>query len=189
MLEQLDRGGNPTINPFINPDGENLFNSRQPADDVANYLDAWSAILQNAGGYTPEQARAAALQVLPDILHYDGTKPATYPNGRVPTDDVYSLRFAWLTNGKVRPAASSPTTTCWPISPTSARPTPSRPDGFSGRRRGRSRRRPGGPPENQNPELTRARRRTGNRRDEGETVPARHCRWLRRRSPWNTSST
>ena len=109
VLEQLDRGGNPTINPFINPDGEkNLFNSRQPADDVANYLDAWSAILQNAGGYTPEQARAAALQVLPDILHYDGTKPATYPNGRVPTDDVYSLRFAWLTNGKVPPAGLKP---------------------------------------------------------------------------------
>ena len=54
-LEQLDRGGNPTINPFINPDGEkNLFNSRQPADDVANYLEPWSKILENAGGYTPE---------------------------------------------------------------------------------------------------------------------------------------
>ena len=40
VLEQMDRGGNPTINPFINPDGEkNLFNSRQPADDVANYWD------------------------------------------------------------------------------------------------------------------------------------------------------
>jgi len=35
-LEQLDRGGNPTINPVSNPDGEkDLFNSRQPADDVA----------------------------------------------------------------------------------------------------------------------------------------------------------
>jgi hypothetical protein len=109
VLEQLDRGGNPTINPFINPDGEkNLFNSRQPADDVANYLEPWSAILQNAGGYTPEQAKAAALQVLPDILHYDRTQPATYPNGRVPTDDVYSLRFAWLTNGKVPPSGLKP---------------------------------------------------------------------------------
>ena len=124
-LEQMDRGGNPTINPFINPDGEkNLYNSRQPADDVANYLEPWSAILQNAGGYSPEQAKAAALQVLPDILHYDRTQPATYPNGRVLTDDVYSLRFAWLTNGKVRRPASSRTTTCWPSSPTSARPTP-----------------------------------------------------------------
>jgi hypothetical protein len=108
-LEQLDRGGNPTINPFINPDGEkNLFNSRQPADDVASYLEPWSAILQNAGGYTPEQARAAALQVLPDILHYDRTQPATYPNGRVTTDDVYSIRFAWLTNGKVPPSGLKP---------------------------------------------------------------------------------
>jgi hypothetical protein len=108
-LEQLDRGGNPTINPFINPDGEkNLYNSRQPADDVANYLEPWSKILQNAGGYTPDQAKAAALQVLPDILHYDRTQPATYPNGRVMTDDVYSIRFAWLTNGKVPPSGLKP---------------------------------------------------------------------------------
>ena len=106
---QMDRGGNPTINPFINPDGEkNLFNSRQPADDVANYLEPWTQILQNAGGYSPEQAKAAALQVLPDILHYDRTRPAAYPNGRATTDDVYSLRFAWLTNGKVPPSGLKP---------------------------------------------------------------------------------
>ncbi len=50
-LVQMDRGGHPTINPFINPDGEkNLYNSRQPADDVANYLGPWSTILEN-GGY------------------------------------------------------------------------------------------------------------------------------------------
>jgi Domain of unknown function (DUF4331) len=109
ILVTMDRGGNPTINPFINPDGEkNLFNTRQPVDDVANYLGPWSKILENAGGYTPEAARAAALQVLPDILHYDRTKPATYPNGRVLTDDVYSLRFAWLTNGKVPPSGLKP---------------------------------------------------------------------------------
>jgi len=107
--EQMDRGGNPTINPFINPDGQkNLFNSRQPADDVANYLEPWTAILENAGGYPPEQARAAALQVLPDILHFDRTGPATYPNGRVLTDDVYSIRFAWLSNGKIPPAGLKP---------------------------------------------------------------------------------
>jgi hypothetical protein len=59
-------------------------------------------------GSDAEAARAAALQVLPDILHYDRTKPAAYPNGRVPTDDVYSLRFAWLTNGKVPPTGLKP---------------------------------------------------------------------------------
>ena len=107
-LEQLDRGGHPTINPFINPDGEkNLYNSRQPADDVANYLGPWSKILEN-NGYSPGEARAAALEVLPDILRYDRTRPATYPNGRIPTDDVYSMRFAWLSHGKIPPAGLKP---------------------------------------------------------------------------------
>jgi hypothetical protein len=27
--------------------------------------------------------------------------PAAYPSGRVLTDDVYSMRFAWLTRGRV----------------------------------------------------------------------------------------
>ena len=49
-LTQMDRGGNPTINAFINPDGEkDLYNSRQPADDVANSLGPWSKILENNG--------------------------------------------------------------------------------------------------------------------------------------------
>jgi len=108
MLVPMDRGGNPTINPFINPDGEkNLYNSRQPADDVANYLGPWSRLLENSG-YPPDEAKAAAMQVLPDILRYDRTKPATYPNGRVLTDDVYSMRFAWLTHGKVPPTGLRP---------------------------------------------------------------------------------
>jgi len=124
-LEQLDRGGNPTINPFINPDGEkNLFNSRQPADDVANYLEPWSKILQNAGGYSPDQAKAAALMVLPDILHYDRTKPATYPNGRVLTDDVYSIRFAWLSNGKIPPSGLKPHDDLLPGFPYTGPPNP-----------------------------------------------------------------
>ena len=107
-LVQMDRGGNPTINPFINPDGEkDLYNSRQPADDVANYLGPWSQILENSG-YPPEQARQAALTVLPDTLRYDRTKPAAYPNGRGPTDDVYSMRFAWLSHGKVPPTGLKP---------------------------------------------------------------------------------
>ncbi len=108
MLTQMDRGGNPTINPFVNPDGEkDLYNSRQPADDVANYLTPWSKLLEN-GGYPPDEARQAALVVLPDILRYDRTQPAAYPNGRVLTDDVYSMRFAWLSHGKVPPTGLKP---------------------------------------------------------------------------------
>src|ERR1700727_2353699 len=126
-LVQMDRGGHPTLNPFINPDGEkNLYNSRQPADDVANYLGPWSEILQNAGGYTPEQARPAALQVLPDILHFDHTKPPTSPNGRIPPRRGYSLRFAWLTNGKVPPAGLKPHDDLLPHFPYLGPPNPSR---------------------------------------------------------------
>ncbi len=86
---------------------ENNVDSIQPADDVANYLGPWSKILEN-GGYPPDEARTAALTVLPDILRYDRTKPATYPNGRILTDDVYSMRFAWLTHGKVGPTGLKP---------------------------------------------------------------------------------
>ena len=108
MLTQMDRGGNPTINPFINPDGEkDLYNSRQPDGDIANYLTPWSKLLEN-GGYPPDEARQAALMVLPDILLYDRAKPAAYPNGRVLTDDVYSMRFGWLSHGKVPPTGLKP---------------------------------------------------------------------------------
>jgi hypothetical protein len=107
-LVQVDRGGHPTINPFINPnDVKDQFNARQPADDVANYLQPWSKLLQDSG-YTPDQATSAARIVLPDILRYDRTQPAAYPNGRAIADDVFSARFAWLTNGKVPPDGLRP---------------------------------------------------------------------------------
>jgi uncharacterized protein DUF4331 len=107
-LVQVDRGGHPTINPFINPnDGKDQFNARQPADDVANYLRSWSRLLE-ASGYSPDEATAAARIVLPDILRYDRARPAAYPNGRTLTDDVFSARFAWLTNGKVGPDGLKP---------------------------------------------------------------------------------
>jgi uncharacterized membrane protein len=101
VLVPVDRGGHPTINPFINPnDVKDQFNVRQPADDVANYLQPWSKVLED-NGYTPDEAVAAARIVLPDILRYDRYRPAAYPNGRAVTDDAFSARFAWLTNGKV----------------------------------------------------------------------------------------
>jgi hypothetical protein len=123
-LEQMDRGGNPSINPFITPDGEkHLFNSRQPADDVANYLDPWSKVLKN-GGYSPEEAKEAALRFLPDILRYDRTKPVSYPNGRKLIDDVYSYRFAWLTRGKVPPTGLKPHDDLLPRFPYLGQPNP-----------------------------------------------------------------
>ncbi|MFD3925454.1 DUF4331 family protein [Streptomyces sp. NPDC058614] len=101
VLVQVDRGGHPTINPFINPEyAKDAYNAGHPADDVATYLAPWSKILQG-NGYPPAEASAAAATVLPDVLHYDRGRPAVYPNGRGLTDDVFSARMAFLTNGKV----------------------------------------------------------------------------------------
>ena len=102
MLVQVDRGGHPSMNPIINPeDAKDEYNTRHPADDVANYLQPWSKLLQDRGGYSADEATAAARTVLPDILSYNRAQPATYPNGRIPTNDVFSARMAFLTNGKV----------------------------------------------------------------------------------------
>jgi hypothetical protein len=38
---------------------------------------------------------------LPDLLHYNRGRPPHYPNGRVLTDDVYDMRMAFLTYGRV----------------------------------------------------------------------------------------
>jgi Domain of unknown function (DUF4331) len=108
-LLQVDRGGHPTINPFVNPNNvKNTYNLGQPVDDLANYLGPWSKFLQDNGGYSPEAADKAARIVLPDILRYDRSRPAAYPNGRAITDDVFSLRFAWMSDGKIPPQGLKP---------------------------------------------------------------------------------
>jgi Domain of unknown function (DUF4331) len=99
-LEQIDRIGNPSFNPFFIEELKNQFNAGHPAEDVANYLEPWSKLLESRG-YPPTEARDTVLTVLPDILHYDRNRPAHYPNGRVLTDDVYDMRMAFLTHGKV----------------------------------------------------------------------------------------
>jgi hypothetical protein len=101
-IVQVDRGGHPTINPFVSPNNtKNEYNRRQPVDDVANYLEIWSQFLQDNGGYPAEEARRAALVVLPDILRYDRNRPVAYPNGRSLTGDAFSARFAWMSNGRI----------------------------------------------------------------------------------------
>ncbi|WP_329242118.1 DUF4331 domain-containing protein [Streptomyces sp. NBC_01478] len=100
-LVQVDRGGHPTINPFINPEyAKDAYNTGHPTDDVANYLEPWTKILEG-NGYPSAEARAAAATVLPDLLRYDRRLPAAYPNGRALTDDVFIARMAFLTNGKI----------------------------------------------------------------------------------------
>ena len=108
MLVQVERDGHPSINPLMTPnDAKDEYNARQPVDDVKNYLKTWSEILQDHG-YPPDEATAAVLTILPDILRYDSTRPAAYPNGRLLTDDPFSAAMAFLTYGQVTSSGLRP---------------------------------------------------------------------------------
>jgi hypothetical protein len=108
MLVPMDRGGNPSFNPILNPDDiKDEFNATDPVDDVKNYLQPLAETLQRHG-YSPDEATAAALTLLPDILHYDRTRPAHYPNGRVMTDDVFSARMIFMVHGQATPQSVGP---------------------------------------------------------------------------------
>ena len=99
-LVQVDRYGNPSFNPFFVDELKNAFDAGHPADDVANFLEPWQKLLESRG-YPPAVARDTVLTVLPDVMHFDRTRPAHYPNGRVLNDDVYDIRMAFLTYGRV----------------------------------------------------------------------------------------
>jgi len=107
-LVQMDREGNPSFNPILNPNGvKDEFNATDPVDDVKNHLQPLSETLQHHG-YSPDEAKDAALTLLPDILHYDRTRPAHYPNGRVVTDDVFSARMIFMVHGQAGPQGIGP---------------------------------------------------------------------------------
>ena len=100
MLVPMDREGNPSFNPILNAnDIKDESNATDPVDDVKNHLQPLSETLQRHG-YPADEAEAAARTLLPDILHYDRTRPAHYPNGRVPTDDVFSARMIFMVYGQ-----------------------------------------------------------------------------------------
>jgi uncharacterized protein DUF4331 len=99
-LVQLDRYGNPSFIPFFVDELKDKFNAGHPADDVADFLEPWSKLLESRG-YPSGVAEETALTVLPDVMHYNRTRPAHYPNGRVLTDDIYDIRMQFLTYGRV----------------------------------------------------------------------------------------
>jgi len=98
---QADRGARTNQTPFLAGEQNAAYLAAEPADD-ARFVPVFAHALEHAGGYTPEEATRVAGTMLPDILHYDPTRPASYPdNGRALTDDVVDLFLPLLTNGKV----------------------------------------------------------------------------------------
>ena len=98
---QADRGARPNQTPFLAGEQNAAYLAGEPADD-ARFVSVFAHALEHAGGYTPEEARRVAETLLPDLLRYDPTRPASFPgNGRALTNDVSDAFLAILTNGKV----------------------------------------------------------------------------------------
>jgi hypothetical protein len=93
---QAERGALASQSVFLPGDEKAAYQAGQPADD-ARFISVFAHSLEHTGGYTPEEARRAAVILLPDILPYDPSKPASYPaNGRTLTDDAIDVFFAFL---------------------------------------------------------------------------------------------
>lgn len=98
---QADRGARPNQTPFLSGDHNDAYLAGEPADD-ARFVPVFAHSLEHTGGYTTDEATRVAAKLLPDILHYDPKRPASFPdNGRALNDDVSDLFLAILTNGKV----------------------------------------------------------------------------------------
>ena len=98
---QADRGALASQSVFLPGDEKAAYQAGQPADD-ARFIPVFAHSLEHTGGYTPEEAKRAAGILLPDILPYDSSKPASYPtNGRTLTDDATDVFLSILTNGRV----------------------------------------------------------------------------------------
>jgi hypothetical protein len=73
----------------------------EPATD-GSFLASFAHALEHTGGYAPAEAKRVAAILLPDILPYDSSRPASFPdNGRTLTDDAFDFFMRVLTNGKV----------------------------------------------------------------------------------------
>jgi hypothetical protein len=98
---QADRGARSNQTPFLAGEQNAAYLAAEPADD-ARFIPVFAHALEHTGGYTPAEATRVAGTLLPDVLHYDPTRPAVYPeNGRTLTDDVVDFFLPLLTNGKV----------------------------------------------------------------------------------------
>jgi hypothetical protein len=98
---QADRGALPAQAVFLVGAERDAYLAGEPADD-RRFVPIFAHALEHAGGYAPNEASRVAGTLLPDMMSYDPTRPARFPdNGRTLTDDAGDAFLAILTNGKV----------------------------------------------------------------------------------------
>ena len=112
-LLHVDRAGHPSVSSFFNTDDTKLeYNASEPINDRKRWTPMFVHLMGHTGNYTDDEAVAAidADGLLPDVMNFDATKPAKYPNGRVFTDDVIDHRLAFLSKGDIPPSGLKPHT-------------------------------------------------------------------------------
>lgn len=125
QLKSVDRGAHPSVTAYFNAeDVKDAYNEGEPANDWDTYLQPWSAVLAHTGQYDAQNAEQTLRTILPDVLRYDRSKPAAYPNGRTLTDDVETARIDMLSRGKVPNAGIPPHTDLLPDFPYLGHPHP-----------------------------------------------------------------
>jgi hypothetical protein len=98
---QVDRAALPSQGVFLPGEESGAYLTGEPADD-ARFIAVFAHSLEHSGGYAPEEARRVANTLLPDIMHYDHARPASYPdNGRTLTDRALDHFLSIFTNGKI----------------------------------------------------------------------------------------
>ena len=112
-LLHVDRAGHPSVSSFFNTDEtKEEYNASEPVNDRKRWTDQFVHLMGHTGNYTREEAIAAidVEGLLPDMLSFNPSKPAKYPNGRVFTDDVIDYRLAFLSKGDIPPDGLKPHT-------------------------------------------------------------------------------
>jgi hypothetical protein len=98
---QADRGARPLQAVFLPGEEREAYLSGEPANDD-RFIGVFAHELEHSGGYTPQEAKAVARKLLPDILSYYPRVPARFPhNGRTLTDDVVDYFFSIYANRNV----------------------------------------------------------------------------------------
>ncbi len=98
---QADRGALPSQTVFLTGEKKADYMAAEPVDD-ARFIPVYAHSLEHTGGYAPAEAMRVAGTMLPDILLYDPTRPASYPeNGRKLSDDAIDVFLSVITNGKI----------------------------------------------------------------------------------------